>query len=182
MSLLLEDLAEETSAGNRRAAQRLDAEARDLAAPAQAADLGRKALESATQATDHALARLGLAEGVWQSVLEALRREPTGPDAERLLRSVLEVFASERQVVLSARALWDLAGEPGANGTRRAELGSAEQRLDEMAADATRALEHRTRPWQPADPGRLAAGLQLARDGKAVSGDEARARFSKAGG
>jgi hypothetical protein len=40
-----------------------------------------------------------------------------------------------------------------------------------------RTMEHRAREWQPADPERLAKGLQLAREGKTIKSEEARARF-----
>ena len=57
------------------------------------------------------------------------------------------------------------------------ELDQAEGRFEELAAEANAALEHRTKGWQPADPERLAQGLQMAREGEAVKSEEALARF-----
>jgi hypothetical protein len=183
MPMLLEDLAEETSAGNRRAADRLDAEARELderRTVAALEELRQQAVESARQATSYAVSRLPQAEGVWRLALVALRTTPTGEDAERLLRSLLTVFESGRRLVRAPRALWDLAGQMGAAPERLEELDQAEGRFEELESQTKLALEHRTRGWQPADPDRLALGLKLAREGKTVTADEARARFRRA--
>src|SRR5260370_34106005 len=98
MPMLLEDLAEEASASNRRAADRLDAETKELErlrplVNAQE-ELRSKAVESARQARDYAVSRAAEAEGVWRSALMSLRTTVTGADAERLLRNQLELFAS----------------------------------------------------------------------------------------
>jgi hypothetical protein len=207
MPMLLEDLAEETSASNRRAADRLDAEARDLhklerqveelqqkvvesarereerrRMKAALEELRQRVVESAVQATDYALSRLPQAEGAWQLALAALRKKPTGVDAERLLRSFLGVFESCQRVVRSPRALWEMAQQVGAAPERLDELTRAEERFEVLAAEAKLALEHRAREWQPADSARLALGLQLTREGKTVKADEARARFRRTRG
>jgi len=86
-------LAEETLASNLRAADRLDAEAKELDQKRRAAprleELRQAAVESARQATDHVISRLPQAEGVWRLTLSALLGKPTGEDAERALRTLL---------------------------------------------------------------------------------------------
>ncbi len=186
MPMLLEDLAEETSASNRRAADRLDAEVRDLdklrGALAALEDLRERVVEAARQATDYAVSRVPQAEAVWRSGLVALRKKPAGRDAERLLHALLDVFESGQRLVRSPRVLWKIAEQMGAAPECLDELNCADKRLEELAAEAKLALEHRARDWQPADPARLALGLQLARAGKAVKADEVRARFRRAQG
>jgi len=186
MPMLLEDLAEETSASNLRAADRLDAEARDLdelrgAATARDEFLPR-AVESARQATDYAVARVAQAEAAWRSALVSLRKTPTGAEAERLLRVHVTVFESGRRLVGAARALWQIPELVDDQRERLDELNRAGRRIEELVAEAKLALEHRERGWQPADPARLALGLQLAREGKTIKADEARTWFRKGPG
>jgi hypothetical protein len=207
MPMLLEDLAEETSASNQRAADRLDAEARDLhkleqeaeelqhklADPAGAGDerrlveaalqeLRQRVVESARQATEYAISRLPQAEAAWRLALVALRKQPKGEDAERLLQSLLAVFESGQRLVRAPREMWEVAQQVGATPERLEELDGAEEHFKKLAREARQALEHRTRGWQPADPERLALGLQLAREGNTVKAEEARARFRRTGG
>jgi hypothetical protein len=200
MPLLLQDLAERFSAGNQWAADRLDREARDLGRqraaaaqttngpttttpapnePQQSEALRQKAVESARQATGYAVSQASQAEEFWRLALAGLIQEPAGGDAERLLRTLLDVFESGRQLVRKSRALWEIAEQLGAAAGQRDELAQADERLTTWTAEATAALEHRARPWQPADPARLAAGLELAREGKTVTADEARAWFRR---
>jgi len=176
MPMLLEDLAQETSASNQRAADRLDAEARDLR---HGKDLGAKALESARQAIDYAVARVPQDEGVWHSALAALGQQPRD-EAEHLLRSLLEVFASGLRLVRSSRSLWEIAAQTGAAPERLVELDRAERRFEQLVAEVNKALLHRAPNWQPSDPARLARGLELAEQGKALPADEARAWFRNA--
>jgi hypothetical protein len=181
MSILLEDLAEETSAGNWRAADRLDAEARDLSDQRRAecalGELRQQAIESARQATEYVLARLPQAEGVWKGALATLRKNPAVEDAVRLLRSLLIVFESGQRLVRTPRALWNLAQEMETKPERLEELDQAEARFAELVQEAKRAIEFRQRERHPADPARLALGLQQAREGKTVNSEEARAWF-----
>ncbi len=186
MPMLLEDLAEETSASNLRASDRLDAEARELdelrGTGTARDELLQRAVESARQATDYSVARVAQAEGAWRSALVSLRMTPTGAEAERLLRVHEGVFESVRRLVGSARALWQIPELVEVPGDRIDELNRAERRVAELVAEARQALEHRERGWQPANPARLALGLQLAREGKTVKADEARTWFRKAPG
>jgi hypothetical protein len=135
--------------------------------------------ESARQAADYAASRLPQAERIWQSALAALVKEPTGNDAERLLRSVLAVFESDLRLAQAAHALWEVANQPETSTGPLDELARAEQRFEELAAEAKLALTHRASEWRPADPDRLTRGLQLAREGKTVTADEARAWFRR---
>jgi hypothetical protein len=183
MPMLLEDLAQEASASNRRVADRLDAEVRDLDALRQAVaaleEVRPKAVESARQATDYAVSRAAQAEAVWRSALASLRNRLTSADAERLLRNQLELFESGQRLVRGARALWAIPEQMGVTPERLEELDRAERRFEELAADARLALQHRASDWQPADPVRLAAGLQSAAEGKTVDVHQARARFRR---
>ncbi len=184
MPMLLEDLAEETSASNRRAADRLDAEARELNQRRQSVqaydDLRQHALESARQATDYVVARLPQAEGVWRLALAALRLRATPGDAAPLLRALLDVFESGQRLVQAPRALWGIAAQLGATPEGLDELDHTEARFTELANETKRALAHRSEHWQPADPDRLARGLQLAREGHTVKEEEARQWFRRA--
>jgi hypothetical protein len=185
MPMLLEDLAEETSASNQRAADRLDEEARVLdERRAQAAldKVRQETVESARQATAYALSRVSQAEAAWQLGLDSLRKEPAGAGAERLLRQLLKVFESGQRLIRAPRTLWGIAEQVGAAPERLEELRAAEQRLEELAAEARLGLEHRAHDWQPADPERFALGLHLAGEGKTVAADEARARFRRGRG
>jgi hypothetical protein len=183
MPMLLEDLAEETWSSHRRMADRLDIEVHALdelrSAVIALEESRQRVVESARQATDYAIARVPQAEGVWQLALAALRKKPTGDEAERLLRILLGVFESGQRLVRSPRALWDIAAQMGAAAERLGELDGADTRFAELAAEAKRALEFRAASWRPTDPARLAQGLQMAAEGKTVNADEARAWFRR---
>ena len=180
MPLLLEDLAEETSASNRRAADRLVAEVRGLGELAGAAvgdERRREVAESANQAADYAVVQATEAEGVWGSVLSALRKGTSEDRACRILRAALGVFESGLRLVGAARALCQTPDPDGAAPERLGELDRASRRLAELAAEAAGALDHREHGWKPADPTRLGEGLRLTRAGKTVGADEARTWF-----
>jgi hypothetical protein len=176
--MLLEDLAEETWSSNRRMADRLDVEVRALD-EARSAAVVLEVVETARQATDYAVSRVPQAEGVWKLALAALSKKPLGDEAERLLRFLLGVFTSGQRIVVSAGALWEAAAQMGATAERLGELNKAEARFAELAAEAKRALDFRAANWRPADPARLAQGLQMAAEGKTVNADEARAWFRR---
>jgi hypothetical protein len=181
VSMLLEDLAEEASASNRRAADRLEAEARHLdalrqAGPAQQ-ERREEVLESAWQAVLHSMSRLPPAEKFWQWTLAELRRERA--NAETLLGHQLIMFEMGLRVMRSSREIWALALELGATPQPLDELDQTERRFEELAAEARRALEHRRLGWKPTDPDRFARGLQEAREGSAVSSAAARGWFRK---
>ncbi len=183
MPMLLDDLAEEAAASNGRVADRLDEEVRDLDAQRQAAavmdDLRQKAVESARQATACVVSRAAEAENLWRSALDVLRKNPSAADAERLLRNLRALFESGRRLVRVARALWSIAWQIGVIPERLDELDGAERWFNELSAEVRLALEHRAGDWPPADPARLALGLELAREGKTVRADEARALFRR---
>jgi hypothetical protein len=144
----------------------MESEARNLNA--------RSADEPAQQAAEYALSQLAQAEGLWRSALSTLTKQPAAADAERLIQSLLIVFESGRQLVRSARAL-SAAAELQTSDA----LNAVEERFNKLAAEATRALQHRTNDWQPADPERLAEGLKLARESQTVTADKARAWFRR---
>ena len=82
MPMLLEDLAAESSASNRRAASRFDAEARDLDGRRQAAappqELRSAATKAARLANEYVLSRVSQAEGFMRAAMIGLREEPSG--------------------------------------------------------------------------------------------------------
>ncbi len=186
MPMLLEDLAEETSASNLRTADRLDAEARELdslrPAVTSLEELRQKAVESARQATDYALSQVPQAEGFWRSALTKLRNNPSGDDAERILGTLRTLSQSVLRLFRAARSLCEVAEQLGTTAEGLDELKRAEERFEELAAEAKQALEHRASAWQPTDPARLALGLQLAREGQTIKADDARKRFRRSGG
>src|SRR5438105_3482209 len=118
MPMLLEDLVLETSASNRRTADRLEEEARGLEELRRAEgvleEIQQRAIESARQATDYVVSRMVQADEVWRLALIALRKQKNGEDAERLLRALLTVFESGQRLIRSPHALWKLAEQVGA--------------------------------------------------------------------
>jgi hypothetical protein len=153
-----------------------------LPAPSGDLPLRQRAIESAQQAADYVISQVAQAEEVWRSALSTLCKKPTGDDAERLLRVLLDKFESAQQSVRSARDLWEVARQLGAAPERLDELDHAEGRFKELADETKVALEHRASDWQPTDPARLALGLRLAREGKTVKADEARTWFRRGRG
>ena len=61
----------------------------------------------------------------------------------------------------------------GAEWDRRDELERAQKRLEDLIAETRRSLEHRRQGWNPADSERFALGLQMSREGKTVTADDA---------
>ena len=184
MAMLLADLAEEASASIQRAAARLDDEARVLGelrqVKAERGDIGRKAVESARQATDYAVSRLPQVEAVWRSAITILRGTPIDGDAQQqLLRILIEVFEAGERLCKASRELWALAEDLGASSEPIEDLDGARRRFAELAEEARVALEHREKGWQAADPDRLEYGLQLAREGRTIKADQARSRFRR---
>jgi predicted transcriptional regulator len=181
MPMLLGDLADETSASMRRAAERLTAEVRELGgqthAPAEQAALRRRTIESARQATTFVVSSLPLAEAMWESALERLREAPFGEDATRLLKGMHGVFVGGQVLCRLPRDLWAEAASLGAAADPAGELDRVQARFAQLAAEARKAIDHRELSWQPADPERLARGLQQAREGKVVSAEEVLRRF-----
>jgi hypothetical protein len=181
MPMLLEDLAAETTGSFRRAADRLAEEARDLRAsgrtPTEEAALRPRTISAARQATGYAVSRLPEAEAVWESALAALVSDPLGPGSIHLLQSVLSVFEGGRRLCQLPRDLWARVVELGATPDPTDDLDRAQARFDRLASDARKAIDHREKGWQPADPERFARAMQEARDGKYVSAEEARRWF-----
>jgi hypothetical protein len=180
--LLLEDLAEEASASNLRTAERLDAEARELEQLCQAVsahdELRERTLESARQATEHVLARIPQAEGAWRSALTVLRTKPND-ECVRLLQHLISAFESGQRLARAPRALWKVAEQFNVPAENLDKIESVERRFAELAAEASAALAYRTEGRRPADPERLARGLELARKRETATADAARARFQR---
>jgi hypothetical protein len=186
MPLLLEDLAEEAANSNRRAAERLDEEVRaldELRRTLRALDeLRQTVIERAREATEFAITRLPTAEAAWRSGLAALRKVPTAAGATLLLERLLHLLQSGLTLVRSVHPFWEIAAQLGAEPERSHELAGAERRFEELAADVRKAIEHRATQRQVAEPDRLAKGLELAREGKTIKADEARARYGRSQG
>lgn len=183
MPMLLQELAERSSAENEWAVERLGVEDRHLEERPQPAaapeELRPHILRFARAATEFSVSRVSQLEGFMRLAVAALSEEPFGDSAEGLLRALLKSFESGRHLVRVTRSFWGSAERYQIPSERLDELDQAERRLDELAREMKRALEHRTANWQPADPARLAQGLQLARDGKTVTADEAQSWFRR---
>ena len=204
MPMLLEDLADETCASSRRAADRLSAEVANLDELERQAtqlqqqidaierergettralnsleELRQRCIESARQATDFALSQVPGMEAVWRSAQAKLLKQPTGDDAVRLLETSASMFESCLRILRAARSLWSLPEPLKVTPERLDELERAIHQFERLASDAKVALEHRAGNWQPADPDRFAQGLQLAREDKTVKAAEARGWFRK---
>jgi hypothetical protein len=110
----------------------------------------------------------------------AVRSQFRLPDDETL--QVLRAFAARADfglgVAESARRLWAAAG---ADGTAEppAEIAAAVRVFERVGFQARKVEEHRTRPWTPKHPERLARALQDAREGRAYSVDEVREWFRR---
>jgi hypothetical protein len=122
---------------------------------------------------------LQLAESDWRSALTALGRDPFGEVAENLLRTMLQVFEAGQRLVRSSRDLWQIAGSLGAEVGSQPGLDLAEKRYSALAAEASKAIAHRSAERLPADPNRLEEGLKAARSGQTVSTDQAKQWFRK---
>jgi hypothetical protein len=183
MPLLLEDFLEETKASGQRMARRVDQEAarleqlRQIEASLQ--EIRRQVQESARQATNYAISRMPAVESAWQLALQALRADPWGESDNRILQTLLEIFESGLNLIRAVQFMWRIAAQLGNTPEQTDELIGAEQRLLLLKADAQSAIEHRASDWTPADPERLALGIELAREGKTVSADKARNWFKK---
>lgn len=105
----------------------------------------------------------------------AIRVQFGPPDCDRL--AVLRGFVAQAEVGLgiaeSARRLWAATGaaEPPA------EVAAAVAVFERVAFQARKIEEHKSRPWVPRDPERLARALQNVREGRTVGEEEARAWF-----
>ena len=170
MAMLLEDLADETAATNRRVADRLDAEMRDPAA----------ALVDLRSATGYALVQAAQQDEFMRQGLAALAKDRLGPASIDLLRALLQSFQSCERLVDTARAAWAAAQVSGIDAERLDELDRAKVGLAKLIREVAGGIRHREEGWQPKDPERFAEGMRLAREGKAISPDEARTRIRRA--
>ena len=107
----------------------------------------------------------------------AVRAQFGPPDGDRLV--VLRGFAAQADIDLgmadSARRLWAAAGIPDVP----AEVAAAVRVFERVGFKARKIEEHRTRPWVPRDPERLAEGIRQAREGKAIPAEEIRDLFRR---
>lgn len=110
----------------------------------------------------------------------AVRSQFRLPDDETL--QVLRAFAARADVGLgvaeAARRLWAAAGADDP-AEPPAEIAAAVRVFERVGFQARKVEEHRTRPWTPKDPERLARALQDARDGRAYRVDEVRKWFRR---
>src|SRR5581483_10404179 len=131
------------AASNRRATERLEAEAKAL--EQQFADskeeVKQQVVAMAQQVTDWVISRMAEAEGVWRSALVTLRAKLPPEDAVRLLHNQLDMVESAWRLIRAARGLWAVAEKFGIVPERVAELDSTERGFLELAAEAKRALE-----------------------------------------
>jgi hypothetical protein len=181
MPLLIEDLTEEAAASATRTADRLDTEARELEALASAPDdkVKARAVASARQAANLAIALLPQARAAWASAFDALARKPPEPEAIRLLRGVLAQLEAGLRVMRAPRTLWAIAQRLGASPERLDEIDRARLDYEVVAIRARKALSHKENGWRPADPERFALAMERARQGPFVPAEEAIRRFTR---
>jgi hypothetical protein len=181
MPTLIPDLARAMTDSNRRVAELVDAEVRRAEAlreiQAEADTLRQRVAREAREVTRHMIAVTNEVEGLWSSALEALREGIPTDLQLNVLRAAVTVADSSRSYLKSARSLWSTVSDLGGEVEGAEVLAAAGRAFDRVRSEATRALEARTTPWQPADPDRLEQGRQELREGKALSPDEAKARF-----
>jgi G:T/U-mismatch repair DNA glycosylase len=109
-----------------------------------------------------------------------LLREGLTPDEQlSMLRSALEMAESGQRYLHSVNDMWKLIERLGGDAELADELTRARLQFESIGREATRAISMRKTGWQPADAARLERGRQEMQDGKALSPDEARARFQK---
>ena len=185
MPMLLEDLAEETSASDRRVAERFDAENRDLdeflRSETDLKNRRQRIARSAQFALEFGLLILPRYESLWHAALGVLRELGTSDRSIPFLRDFQRVLESGQRLIGSCRTLCGRASEIGLVLDRLEELERADSWFQGRVAETKKAIEHRIHPWQPSDPERFALGLKLAREGKTISSDEVLARFRRAG-
>jgi hypothetical protein len=90
---------------------------------------------------------------------------------------IADLAGSGRDRGESVCRLWQLVERMGGEPEGAGELAHASRLFDQVHSEASRALAHRNKPWQPSDPARLAQGCQQIIEGKAVNPEEARERF-----
>lgn len=184
MPTLLPELAEALAESNRRAAAWIDAEA------AAAEQMQRTAEPPALPTYYRNLARLSavtseevvaeaekLAE-IWSVVIRGLR-EHTPTDQLTILEGVGEIIDAFQQRLVSATHFAAVAVPTDEPSGAAAQLDAAADRMRRLRAEISKAIEARTKPWQPKDPERFEKGLRQAAEGQAVGPDEARTWFRR---
>src|SRR5579859_3613405 len=179
MPAVLEYVAEETSARDRRIADRFAAEDRDLDQVADLENRQRRSIKSAREVLEVCLSFLPGYEGLWRSFLVWMREPWSRDESVQHLRVFQRLFEASQHMMATCRTLCNRATAMGATLDRLDELEHAEKWFSERIADIKKGIESRLNPWQPADPERFARELKLAREGKTVSADEARTWFRR---
>lgn len=178
MPTLIPDLARTMTDANRRVTDLVDAEIR-RAEQSRGPSVEPAALRRSESgaATRLAVAVANEVEQLWASAVYVLQRELPVDEQVAALRAFADLIDSGRDRLKSVCRLWVLVEAIEGETEGAEDLATAARVLDRLSAEARRALEARTTLWQPADPVRLERGRQEIQEGKALSHDEAKARF-----
>jgi hypothetical protein len=188
MPTLIPDFARAMTESNRRAAESISEEIERVERLRERAEglwqlkaewdafLPRVARE-ARSATHNITAVAREVEDLWSSAVESFRNGLPAEEQVIVLQAHADLARSGQDLLESVRRLWAAVERLGGNAEGADELADAGRRFGQMRAEATRALEMRTTPWQPSDPARFELGLQQAREGQVLSPGDVRARF-----
>ncbi len=200
MPTLIPDFAQSMTESNRRTASAIDEEIRrveDLrlrigASDEHAADWGtlrRRVSRKARAATRELLAEASEMSESWKSLIETFRAHRSSKNQTEILdaqinylRSTVELARSLRDVKKSVCDFWNMVEKIGGTAENSVELAEAEQLIESVLSEATKALEIREHPWQPADPARFERGLREAQAGQALGPEQTRAQLWKTAG
>jgi hypothetical protein len=178
MPLLLEDLAGDAAHALRRAADRFESAAKELARPGATGD---EIARLARHLTDYAVAELPRAEAMWKWQTDQPQEQPD-EEVERRLVALQAGFAQQARMCVIARGVWKQAESLGRTPERAEELEKAWRRLVQLERRAKSDRENRGKVWQPKDPERFAEAMRQLEGAavKFVSAEEARKWFRSA--
>jgi hypothetical protein len=141
------------------------------------AALRRRAAREALGATRDIVAESDELRDLWSAAVKSLREGLSSNEQIQMLEVFAELANSGCKLNKAICRLWDLVKRMGGILEGAEELAAAGRFFDQVRSEATKAIKCRSNPWQPADPARYEEGRQEIREGKAVSAEDARARF-----
>jgi hypothetical protein len=192
MPTLIPDFARAIAESNRQAAASVDEAARRIERLRERAEklkpmqadldtVRRRWAREARSATRDLVAGAEEMKDLWSRAVQFLRQGLSAEEQITVLQLSADLAASGHEYREAIHRLWAAVEQIGGQAEGAEELAEVGRLFDRVIAEATRAIEVRKTPWKPSDPARLEQGLEEIRQGKAVSPDEARARFRKDG-
>jgi len=170
MSLLLQDLAREKAASNRRIAQAVElASERAEELRKVEATLGNPRMRTARNAREamrYALLEAAETRTIWQSTRELFEEGLEGGEAKQILHSMLELFESWFGLAKTTRNLCQQAVAIGVRpeGLENLDVAEGQVQGSKKAADEMKAFLSRPRP--PVSPGLLEKARQAVAQGR----------------